>query len=185
MKKIIILIVCLFPLLGFSQFQEKFKEMNNFQNPNFEDYDELLFEATSYIFSHPANPKSKDFIYAIQIAKFWMNKDTEFGMPIFGDFYDKLKNENNEQFFFTIAMMHYNLIQKIEKNRLIKLVKVEGVKFSELPEVMEVQYGGAEILLNYAKNTENNLPLNKESQNYLIAYRNGNLKEMMFKKNGL
>jgi hypothetical protein len=67
MKKIIILIVCFFPLLGFSQLQEKFKEMNNVQNPNFEDYDELLFEATSYIFSHPVNPKSKEFIYAIQI----------------------------------------------------------------------------------------------------------------------
>ena len=181
MKKNIILIICLFPLLGFSLFQKKFKEMNTVQNPNFEDYGELLFEATSYIFSHPANPKSKDFMYAIQIAKFWMNKDTKFGMPIFGDFYNKLKNENNEQFFYTIGMMHYNLIQKIEKNRLIKLVKVEGVKFSDLPEVMEVQYRGAEILLNYAENAENNLPLNKESQNYLIAYKNGNLKEMMFK----
>jgi hypothetical protein len=184
MKKIIVLIVCLFPFLGFSQFQEKFKEMNNIQNPNFEDYDELLFEATTYIFSHPINPKSIDFFYAVQIAKFWMNKDTGFGMPIFGDFYTKLKNENNQQFFYTIAMMHYNLIQKIEKNRLIKLVKTEGVKFSESPEVIEVQYGGAEILFRYAENTENNLPLNKESQNFIVAYRNGNLHEIMFKKDG-
>lgn len=184
MKKIVILIICLCPLLGFSQFQEKFKQMNNVQSPNFEDYDELLLEATSYIFSHPANPKSIDFMYAIQIAKFWMNRDTEFGMPIFGNFYNSLKNENNEQFFYTIAMMHYNLIQKIEKNRLIKIVKVEGIKFYDLPEVMEIQYEAAKILLDYAVNTENKLPLNKELQKYISAYRNGNLKEMMFIKNG-
>ena len=127
------------------------------------------------------NPKSEEFFYAVKIAQFWMNKDTEFGMPIFGEFYNKLTKENNQQFFYTLAMMHYNLVQKIEKNRVIKFVKVEGVKFSDLPEVREVQYEGAKILLDYAKQKENNLILNNDMQIYIDANENGKLQELMFK----
>lgn len=110
-----------------------------------------------------------------------MNRDTEFGMPIFGAFHTKLTKENNQKFFYVIAMMHYNLIQKMEKNRVIKFVKVEGVKFSDLPEVQEVQYEGAKILLNYAKQKENNFPLNSDMQVYIEANENGTLKEVLFK----
>lgn len=181
MKKIIITIVCLLPFLGFSQFKTKFEEMNKIENPNFDNYDKLVFEATSYVFSNPVNPKSEDFFYAVKISQFWMNKDTEFGMPIFGDFYNKLTKENNQQFFYTLAMMHYNLIQKIEMGRVIKFVKVEGVKFSDLPEVREVQYEGAKIFLSYAEKPETNLPLNKDIQIYIDGYKDGRLQELMFK----
>jgi hypothetical protein len=181
MRKIIILIVCFLPFIGFSQFKTKFEEMYKIENPNFENYDKLVFEATSYLFSHPVNPKSEDFLYAVKIAQFWMNKDTEFGMPIFGDFYNKLMKENNQQLFYTLAMMHYNLIQKIEMGRIVKFVKVEGVKFSDLPEVREVQYEGAKIFLSYAEKRENNLPLNKDVQIYIDGNNNGNLHELMFK----
>ncbi len=78
-------------------------------------------------------------------------------------------------------MMHYNLVQKIEKKRVIKFVKVEGVKFSELPEVREVQYEGAKIFLDYAKQKENNLMLNNDMQIYIDANENGKLQELMFK----
>ena len=60
-----------------------------------------------------------------------MNKDTGFGMPIFGAFYNKLPKEQYQQFFYTLAMMHYNLIQKMEKGRVIILNKIEGIKFSD------------------------------------------------------
>ena len=181
MKKIIIIIAFLISTLGFSQFKTKYKEMDKIENPKFENYDKLVFEATTYIFSNPINPKSEDFFYAVKIAQFWMNKDTEFGMPIFGDFYNKLTKENNQQFFYTLAMMHYNLIQKIEKKRVIKFVKVEGIKFSDLPEVREVQYEGAKIFLSYAEKIENNLPLNNNIQIYIDGNRNGKLQDLMFK----
>ncbi|GEC78302.1 hypothetical protein B0A61_07580 [Flavobacterium aquatile LMG 4008 = ATCC 11947] len=155
--------------------------MEQIENPSFSDYDELVYEATTYIFSNPVNSKSEEFLYAVKIAQFWMNRDTEFGMPIFGVFHTKLTKENNQKFFYVIAMMHYNLIQKIEKNRVIKFVKVEGVKFSDLPEVQEVQYEGAKILLNYAKQKDNNFPLNSDMQVYIEANENGTLKEVLFK----
>ena len=155
--------------------------MEQIENPSFTDYDELVYEATSYIFSNPVNSKSEEFLYAVKIAQFWMNKDTEFGMPIFGAFHTKLTKENNQKFFYVIAMMHYNLIQKMEKNRVIKFVKVEGVKFSDLPEVQEIQLEGAKILLNYAKQKENNFPLNSDMQVYIEANENGTLKEVLFK----
>ena len=181
MKKIIIIIICLISSLGFSQFKDKYKEMDRIENPKFENFDKLVFDATSYIFSNPVNLKSEDFFYAVKIAQFWMNRDTEFGMPIFGDLYNKLTNVNNEQFFYTLSMMHYNLIQKIKKNRIIKFVKVEGIKFSELPEVREVQYEGAKIFLGYAEKIENNLPLNKDVQIYIDGNKNEKLQELMFK----
>ncbi|WP_396153315.1 hypothetical protein [Flavobacterium sp.] len=181
MKKIFMVLICLLPFIGFSQFKIKFKEMEKVENPNFNNYDKLVFEATSFVFSNPMNPKSEEFFYAVKIAQFWMNKDTEFGMPIFGEFYNKLTKENNQQFFYTLAMMHYNLVQKIEKNRVIKFVKVEGVKFSDLPEVREVQYEGAKILLDYAKQKENNFILNNDMQIYIDANENGKLQELMFR----
>ncbi|WP_131494659.1 hypothetical protein [Flavobacterium aquatile] len=181
MKKFFITFLCFLPLIGFSQFKAKFKAMEQIENPSFSDYDELVYEATTYIFSNPVNSKSEEFLYAVKIAQFWMNRDTEFGMPIFGVFHTKLTKENNQKFFYVIAMMHYNLIQKIEKNRVIKFVKVEGVKFSDLPEVQEVQYEGAKILLNYAKQKDNNFPLNSDMQVYIEANENGTLKEVLFK----
>ncbi|WP_298119417.1 hypothetical protein [Flavobacterium sp.] len=180
MKKIFIIFYFL-PFIMLSQFKIKFKEMEKVENPSFNNYDKLVFEATTYIFSNPMNPKSEEFLYAAKIAQFWMNKDTEFGIPTFGEFYNKLTKENNQQFMYILSMMHYNLIQKIEKNRIIKFVKVEGIKFSDLPEVREVQYEGAKIFLDYSKQIENNLPLNNDMQIYIDANNNGKLQELMFK----
>lgn len=180
MKKIMLLVAMLLPILGFSQFKSDFNAMEKVERPDFEQYDELVYEATSYIFSNPVNPKSEDFFYAVKIAQFWMNKDTGFGMPIFGDFYNKLTKENNQQFFYTLAMMHYNLSQKIESDRVILFNKVEGVKFSDLPEVKEVQYEGARIYLNYASMPENKLLLNQDIQVYLDSNKTGKLRKVMF-----
>ncbi len=180
MKKISILLIVLLPFLGFSQFKTKFMEMEKDANPSFENYDKLVYEATTYIFSHPVNPKSEDFFYSVKIAKFWMNKDTGFGMPIFGTFYNKLPKEQNQQFFYTLAMMHYNLIQKMEKGRVIILNKVEGIKFSDLKEVKEVQYEGAKIFLNYVENPANNLPLNTAVREFIDSNKKGTLQEVMF-----
>ena len=39
MKKIFIVLICLLPFIGFSQFKIKFKEMEKVENPNFNNYD--------------------------------------------------------------------------------------------------------------------------------------------------
>ena len=181
MKKLFITFLCFLPFIGFSQFDDKFRAMEKIENPIFTNYDELLYEATSYIFSNPVNSKSKDFFNALKIATFWGTKDTGLGMPIYGAFDNNLTKDINLKFYYALAMMHYNLMQRMEKNRVIKLVKVKGVKFSDLPEARELQYEGAKIFLNYAKQKENNFPFRSDLEAFIEAHDNGTLKEMLFK----
>ena len=76
MKKLFITFLYFLPFIGFSQFDEKFRAMEKIENPIFTNYDELLYEATSYIFSNPVDSKSKIFFNALKIATFWGTKDT-------------------------------------------------------------------------------------------------------------
>lgn len=180
MKKIIILLVLILPTLINAQFKSEFDSMNKVENPNFNDYDKLVYKATKYIFSNPVNNKSEEFFYAMKIAKFWMDKDTEFPLPTFGTFYSKLTEENNERFFYIISLLHYNLIQKIENNRLLKCLPIEGKKFFELPEVKEIQIESAKIFLNYATDENNNLKLNRELKLYAEAMKEEKLESVFF-----
>jgi flavodoxin len=180
MKTILLLAFFFFSTSIFAQFETKFKEMSDVQNPNFNDYDDLVFESTTYIFNHAIDEKSDELKYAKKIAQFWMDRDTGFGMPIFGTFYMSLEKQSNQRFYYILAMMHYNLIQKIENNRLVLFTKVEGVKFSELPEVKEVQLEGAKILLNYSQQEKNNLKLSSNCEKYIVANREGNLEKIFF-----
>ena len=76
--------------------------------------------------------------------------------------------------------MHYNLIQKLERNRLIIFTKIDGMKFSDLPEVKEVQIEGAKILLNYGQQEKNNLKFNSNCEKYTTANKKGYLEDIFF-----
>lgn len=180
MKKIIILLLLIIPTLINAQFKAEFDTMNKVENPNFNDYDKLVYEATKYIFSNPVNNKSEDFFYAVKIVQFWMDKDTVFPLPTFGTFFSKLTKENNERFFYIISLMHYNLIQKIDNNRLLKCLPIEGKKFFELPEVKEIQIEGAKIFLNYAADENNNFKLNPKLKLYVESMKEGKLENVFF-----
>ncbi len=86
MKKSFILLLIILPSLMNAQFKARYEQMSKMSNPKFEDYDKSVYEATKYIFSNPINNKSEEFFYAVKIAQFWMNKDTEFPLPTFGKF---------------------------------------------------------------------------------------------------
>jgi len=86
MKVTFLIIFSFFSVSTFAQFETKFNEMSAIQNPNFDDYDNLVFESTTYIFNHPTDEKSGELKYAKKIAQFWMGRDTGFTMPSFGDF---------------------------------------------------------------------------------------------------
>lgn len=180
MKKIIILLLIAIPTLLNAQFKTKYENMSKIQNPNFKDYDKSVYEATKYIFSNPINNKSEEFFYAVKIAQFWMNKDTEFPLPTFGKFFSKLTKDNGETFFYTISLMHYNLVQKIDHNRLLKCSPIEGKKFSELDEVREIQLEAAKIFLSYAENKNNNLKLTETLEMYSGALKEGKLDTVFF-----
>ena len=168
------------PTLINAQFKAKFDTMNKVENPNFNDYDKLVYEATKYIFSNPANNKSEECFYAMKIAQFWMDKDTEFPLPTFGKFFSKLTKENNERFYYIISLLHYNLIQKIDNNRLLKCLPIEGKKFFELPEVKEIQIESAKIFLNYAADDNNKFKLNAELKLYVESMKEGKLESVFF-----
>jgi len=180
MKKIIIILLLILPTLINAQFKTKFDTMNKVESPNFNDYDKLVYEATKYIFSNPVNNKSEDFFYAMKIAQFWMDKDTVFPLPTFGTFFSKLSEENNERFLYIISLMHYNLNQKIDNNRLLKCLPIEGKKFFELPEVKEIQIESAKIFLNYATDENNDIKLNPKLELYREAMKEGRLESVFF-----
>jgi hypothetical protein len=181
MKILFITFLCFLPLIGFSQFEEKYRAMVKIENPIFTNYDELLYEATSHVFSNPVDSKSKDFFNALKIATFWNTKDTGLGMPVYGAFENNLTKDINLRYYYALAMMHYHLQQKMEKSRVIQLFKVKGVKLSDLPEAREIQYEGAKIFINYAKQIENNFPFRSDLEAFIEANDNGTLKEMLFK----
>lgn len=179
-KKIILLAFLSIPILCHSQLSELLKKMESDSAPDFANYEQLLFEATEYIFDHPVNFKSKEFVSACRIVDFWKNEDTGINVPIFGSFYNSLNPKSNQRYFYMIAIMNYILSEKLNHNRHLKNVKIEGQKYSEQEDVKESQIEGAKIFLDYASNDNNGMPLNSESKKYLKAHEKGKLDKIFF-----
>lgn len=175
-----LILLLMVPFLSFSQLTEGMEAMANDRNPKHEDYQPLIFEATSYIFNNPVDQSSEEFIAATQIVSFWMNKKTELNIPTFGNFFESLTNEDHQQFLYVIAMTHYGLDQKLNHGRVLKCEPLKRKTYAQQEDVMEVQLEGAKIFLEYAGNPANNLPLNAASQKYLEAYNNGSLERVFF-----
>lgn len=173
----IILIILLMSLNCFSQnFKGKFYKINkNKQVTN--EKENVVYEATKYIFSNKPN-QSEDFIYATKIAGFWMNLDTEYGMPTFGEFYESL-TVKGQKFLFTTAMMYYLIKEKKENNRTIINIKKEGVKYSELETVKQTQLEGAKILLEYIDKKD--LIVSSKTKKFLEKFKKGKLQDYFFK----
>jgi hypothetical protein len=170
-----------FPSSFQESFQESVSKMKADENPKYERYESLLFDATQYIFSGPIYPKGSEFQAAVQIVNFWMNKDTGMNIPTFGDFFTSLTNENQQQFLYTVAMINYGLNQKINHARILKCKKTEGQKYSEQKDVREVQLRGAEILLEFISNEKNKVPMTSKTKKYFKAFKKSKLNEKLFK----
>ena len=112
MKKITFLFFLL-PITLFGQLSDSLEVMKADKNVNYKNYEKLLFRATNYIFENPVDLKSQEFISATQIVNFWMNKETEMGIPTFGNFFKSLTNDDKQQFLYIVAMIKYGLNQKI------------------------------------------------------------------------
>ena len=179
MKKIITLLFLL-PITVFGQLSVSLEEMKKDENVTYEKYEQLLFEATNYIFENPVNLKSEEFVSATQIVGFWMNKDTEMGIPTFGNFFNSLTNEDKQQFLYMVAMVNYGLDQKINKNRILECKSIKGQKYSEQEDVREVQFEGAKIVLKYIGDKNNNVKISSQSKKYLKAYEKGKLEDVFF-----
>ncbi|RKF03053.1 hypothetical protein C8N26_2427 [Tenacibaculum lutimaris] len=179
-KKLHLILLLILPMIVFGQLSESLNNMKADENPEYKNYEPLLFKATKYIFDNPVNVKSKEFISATQIVGFWMNKDTGMGIPTFGDFFTSLTNENQQQFLYTVAMIHYGLDQKINHGRILTCKKINGQKYSEQEDVREVQIGGAKILLEYIGDKNNNVPINSKTKKYVKAYKKEKLDKMFF-----
>ena len=181
MQKIyIVLSLILFPAVCSAQFQKAYEEMAADEKAKYENYEDLIFDATTYIFNNPVDQSSAEFVYATQIVGFWMDKNTGVNIPTFGDFFTSLGNENHQQFLYVIAMMHYGLDQKINHNRILDGKKQKRKKYNEQEDVREVQLEGAKILLDYIGKKSNNVPVPAAAKDYLVAYNNNQLESMFF-----
>lgn len=179
-KRIFLLALISIPVVCHSQLSDSLKKMESDSEPEFADYEQILYEATEYIFDNPVNFKSQEFVSACRIVDFWKNEDTGINVPIFGSFYNSLNSQSNQRYFYMIAIMNYILSEKLNNNRLLINVKIEGQKYSEQEDVRESQIEGARIFLDYVTNENNRMPLNSESKKYLKAHKKGELSEMFF-----
>jgi hypothetical protein len=123
-----------------------------------------------------------EFVSATQIVGFWMDKETKMNIPAFGDLFTSLTNNNNQQFLYVIAMIHYGLDQKLNHNRILSCKKQKRKKYHEQEDVKEVQLEGARILLEYIGKKSNNVPVSPEAQKFLKAYQGKQLESLLFNK---
>jgi uncharacterized protein (UPF0305 family) len=169
-----------FPSTSKELLSESFAKMQQDVNPEYQNYENLIFDASQYIFSNPVYPNGTEFRAAAQIVEFWMSKDTGMNLPTFGDFFTTLTNKNQQQFLYTVAMINYGLDQKLNHNRILKCTKIEGEKFNEQEDVREVQLGGAKIILGFIGNEKNNVPMTSKTKKYFKAYEKKKLDKKLF-----
>ena len=106
-----------------------------------------------------------------------MNQDTGYGMPLGGNFYYKLRNSDNQQYFYAVSMVNYLLDQKINHKRILNCLPIEGQNYSNQEDVQEVRLKAAEIFLDFAKKRKNNIKLTVRARKYLKYHRKGTLNE--------
>lgn len=176
-QKLLLILVFLFPIIAMAQFETAYKKLEAFKNPKIEDYEKLVFDATEYLLNNPINKKSADFVSACKIVTFWMKQDSGYGMPLGGNFYYKLTNTDNQQYFYAVSIVNYLLDQKINHQRILKCLPIEGQKYRSQEDVKEVRLNAAELFLDFAKTRKNNLKLNTRSKKYLQYHKKGKLSE--------
>jgi hypothetical protein len=169
-----------FPSSSNELFSVSLAKMQEDKNPEYENYENLIFDASQYIFSNPVYPNGTEFKSAAQIVGFWMNKDIGMGIPTFGDFFTSLTNKDKQQFLYSIAMINYGLDQKINHNRILQCKPKDGEKYGEQEDVKEVQLGGAKILLEFIGDEKNNVPMTSKTKKFYKAYEKGKLEEKLF-----
>ncbi|AXO79233.1 hypothetical protein DZC78_02170 [Olleya aquimaris] len=170
-----------FPSSSNELFSVSLAKMKEVKNPKYEDYENLIFDASQYIFSNPIYPSGTEFKAATEIIDSWLDVQTDMNLPTFGSFYESLDQRINQKFLYIVAMMNYQLNQKINFNRVLKCKKITGQKYSEQEDVKEVQLGGAKILLEFIGDEKNNVPMTSKTKKFYKAYEKGKLEEKLFK----
>jgi len=168
-----------FPSSSNELFSESLKRLKSDNDPQFSKYEMSLFDATEYIFSNPVNIKSKEFISATQIASHWMNSKYT-AIPTFGKFHKALTNKQQQQFLYNIAMLNYQLSQKLNHNNVLDCIPDKKSLYKDRKDVKEVQLEGAKILLDFIGDSENNVPMNSDTKKIYKLYKKGKLEEKFF-----
>ncbi|MCF7567275.1 hypothetical protein L3X37_02700 [Sabulilitoribacter arenilitoris] len=169
-----------FPSSSKELLSESLEKMKADKNAEYKKYENLIFDATQYIFSNPIYPNGKEFQAANKIIGFWKNKDTGLNIPIGNDFYNVLTNKNQQQYLYMVGMMNHSLNQKINHKRILACKPIEGQKYKEQKDVQEVQLEGAKILLKFIGNSKNNVPMNSKTKKYYKAFEKNKLNEKLF-----
>ena len=169
-----------FPSSSNELFSVSLAKMKEAENPKYKDYENLIFDASQYIFSNPVYPNGTEFGAACGIIDFWKNKDTGLNIPIFGNLYSALPEKGAHRYLYMVSMMEYVLAEKLENNRILKCEKIEGQEYRNQEDVKEVQLGGAKILLAFMGDERNNVPMNPQTKKYFKAFKKGQLEDKLF-----
>ncbi|MEM6721776.1 MAG: hypothetical protein AAF611_20780 [Bacteroidota bacterium] len=167
-----------FPSSSEELLSESLAKMKADENATYEKYENLLFDASQYIFALPVFEEGIECNAAFDIVRFWMNKDTETAIPLGGKFYESLTN--NQKFLYVAAVLKYQLGQKKNEGRLLACKPIEGQVYKEQEDVKEVQLEAAKILLNYIADKENNVPMKSKTKKFYKAMKRGKLAEKLF-----
>ena len=174
---VLYLCVVLAPQRFFAQAQKDSITTREFKEPSIEDYEQLVFEATQDLLSNPVKETCAEFVSACKIVTFWMHQDTGFGIPLGGNFYYKLTNNDNQQYYYAVSMVNYLLDQKINHNRILSCLPTANQNYRHQEDVKEVRLKAAEIFLKFAKKRKNNIKMIVRARKYLKFYRKNTLHE--------
>ncbi|MGH1388462.1 hypothetical protein [Kordia sp.] len=169
-----------FPSSSKELLSESLAKMRSDENPTYEKYEALLFDAAQYVFALPVFEKGRECNAAFNIVRFWMDVDTETAIPLGGKFYETLTN--NQKFLYVIAVLKYQLEQKHYEGRMVFCnPKGDNVDKQKLrKEIKEVQLEAAKILLTYMSDEENNVRMKSKTKKFYKAMKKGKLKEKLF-----
>ncbi len=161
----------------YAQTQKEITKIKELKDPSIEDYEQLVFESSQYLLSNPVNKKSAKFVSASKVVCFWMHQDTGYGIPLGGNFYYKLRNNDNQQYLYAVSMVNYLLDQKINHKRILNCLPLAGQSYSDQEDVKEVRLKAAGIFLDFAKKRKNHIKLTVRARRYLKHHRKGTLNE--------
>lgn len=147
-----------------SGFKTRFMELKS-KNSSFNEYEELILDATSYLMSH-STISSSNQSDAIEIVDAIYDLNPNFTVPTQSQFHRDLEFDY-PQLYYEAAMIKYILLQRLEGRDLNCSQK--DTDYLSQEDVQEVQLEGAKSVLKYMSNEWNFLKPNKPVRKYVKA----------------
>jgi hypothetical protein len=181
MKKLLLGIILLMNTLMYSQdFTELNSKIQKFKTQEeYDSVDKEILEAINFLLEKPYLDNTENYFYAHKSIIAWMNNTTNYQIQLSGKVFESCDEKSFMRNILMACMAKYLIIEHLEKDRYIHPEKVEGIKYTDLPQVKEITFKGAEFFMEYLKKQDKRL-INKKLRNALKEYDKGKLEKFMF-----